>query len=157
MEVVTIVDILRRANVNVLVASIEKTTQIIASQNTMIVADTLIDATLNSTFDMIILPVSQSIQSLLQILYYCNFCINQTQHFQGGLTGSTRLQKSKFLKKLLKEQKSGGRICGAIGSSTAILQKQGLLMVNLLTTWLQFNIVLTTQWVFISHYLSVTE
>lgn len=46
---------------------------------------------------------------------------------QGGITGAERLHKSKLLKKLLKEQKSAGRIYGAICSSTAVLHRQGLL------------------------------
>ena len=49
---------------------------------------------------------------------------------QGGIGGAERLQKSKLLKKLLKEQDSAGRIYGAMCSSTAILHGQGLLKVR---------------------------
>uniref|UniRef100_M1CFB2 DJ-1 family protein n=1 Tax=Solanum tuberosum TaxID=4113 RepID=M1CFB2_SOLTU len=101
IEVVTLIDILRRAKVNVVVASVEKSAQVLASKGTKIVADKLINATSDSIFDLIILP--------------------------GGAAGAERLHKSKILKKLLKEQESAGRIFGAICSSPAVLQKQGLI------------------------------
>ncbi|XP_015083767.1 protein DJ-1 homolog C isoform X1 [Solanum pennellii] len=101
IEVVTLIDILRRAKVNVVVASVEKSAQVLASSGTKIVADKLINATTDSIFDLIILP--------------------------GGTAAAERLHKSKILKKLLKEQESAGRIFGAICSSPAILQKQGLI------------------------------
>ncbi|XP_027346460.1 protein DJ-1 homolog C [Abrus precatorius] len=101
IEVVTVVDILRRAKANVIVASVEKTLEVSGSQGTKIVADILISNAQESTHDLIILP--------------------------GGTTGAQRLSKSKILKKLLKEQNSAGRIYGALWSSLAILHKQGLL------------------------------
>ncbi|KAH7650591.1 Protein/nucleic acid deglycase DJ-1 protein [Dioscorea alata] len=101
MEVVMLVDILRRAKVNVVVASVEKSKQIVASQSTKIVADKSIADASGTTYDLIILP--------------------------GGVTGSERLQKSRILKKLLKEQKLARRIYGGICSSPFVLQKQGLL------------------------------
>ncbi|KAI0516363.1 hypothetical protein KFK09_009036 [Dendrobium nobile] len=101
MEVVMLVDILRRAKVDVVVASVEKCIQVVASQNTNIVADKSIGDASEHTYDLIILP--------------------------GGAGGSERLGKSKVLKKLLKEQKESGRIYGGICSAPAILQKHGLL------------------------------
>ncbi|KOM52068.1 hypothetical protein LR48_Vigan09g072700 [Vigna angularis] len=103
IEVVTVVDILRRAKANVIVASVEKSLEILASQGTKIVADILIKDAQESAHDLIILP--------------------------GGTAGAQRLSKSRILKKLLKEQSSAGRIYGAICSSLAILHKQGLLKV----------------------------
>lgn len=44
--------------------------------------------------------------------------------------GSERLQKSKILKELLKEQDSGGRIYGAVCSSLSVLHRHGLLKVS---------------------------
>uniref|UniRef100_A0A2N9EZR1 DJ-1/PfpI domain-containing protein n=2 Tax=Fagus sylvatica TaxID=28930 RepID=A0A2N9EZR1_FAGSY len=101
IEVVTIADILRRAKVDVIIASVEKSVQILASQGTKIVADLLIGDAAESIYDLIILP--------------------------GGTAGAERLHKSKILKKLLKEQNSAGRIYGAVCSSPAVLQRQGLL------------------------------
>ncbi|CAN0846457.1 Protein DJ-1 homolog C [Linum grandiflorum] len=99
IDIVTIVDILRRAKVEVLVASVQKSLQILASQGTKIVADKLINDAAESVFDLIILP--------------------------GGITGSERLQKSKVLKKLLLDQDANGRVYGAVCSSTPVLHKHG--------------------------------
>lgn len=52
-----LVDILRRARVDVVVASVEKSMQIVASRNTKIVADRSIAAAAESVYDLIILPV----------------------------------------------------------------------------------------------------
>lgn len=101
IEVVTLVDILRRAKANVIVASVEKSLEVLASQGTKIVADVLISEAQESAHDLIILP--------------------------GGTAGAQRLSKSRILKKLLKEQNSAGRIYGALCSSLAVLHKQGLL------------------------------
>ncbi|CAL1389506.1 unnamed protein product [Linum trigynum] len=101
IEVVTIVDILRRANVEVVVASVEKSVQILGSQGTKMVADKFIDEAAEFAYDLIVLP--------------------------GGSAGSDRLQKSKVLKKLLQEQDAGGRIYGAVCSSLFVLQKHCLL------------------------------
>ncbi|XP_052194425.1 protein DJ-1 homolog C isoform X1 [Diospyros lotus] len=101
IEVVTIVDILRRAKADVVIASVEKSLHILASQGTKIVADMLIGSAAESIYDLIILP--------------------------GGIVGAERMQKSKVLRKLLKEQESAGRIYGAICASPAVLHKQGLL------------------------------
>lgn len=57
IEVVTIVDILRRAKANVVVASVEKSLQILASRGTKITADKMIGAAADSVHDLIILPV----------------------------------------------------------------------------------------------------
>ncbi|KAJ4964230.1 hypothetical protein NE237_024169 [Protea cynaroides] len=101
IEVVTLVDILRRAKVDVVVASVEKSVQIVASQDTKIVADKFIKNAAESIYDLIILP--------------------------GGVVGAERLHKSKVLQRLLKEQEATGRAYGAICSSPVFLQKQGLL------------------------------
>ncbi|CAI0557306.1 unnamed protein product [Linum tenue] len=97
IEVVTIVDILRRANVEVLFASVEKSVQILGSQSTRIVADKFIGDAARFDYDLIVLP--------------------------GGRAGSDRLQKSKVLKKLLQEQDEGGRIYGAVCSSLSVLHE----------------------------------
>ncbi|KAJ0801018.1 putative protein/nucleic acid deglycase DJ-1, class I glutamine amidotransferase [Helianthus annuus] len=100
-EVVTVVDILRRAKLDVTVVSVEKTLSVVGSQGIKMVADELLKNAAESIFDLIILP--------------------------GGVSCVERLQKSRILKKLLKEQVSSGRKYGAICSSPSILHKQGLL------------------------------
>lgn len=57
IEVITIVDILRRAKVDVVLASVERKLQVVASQGTRIVADKLIGDAAETVYDLIILPV----------------------------------------------------------------------------------------------------
>ena len=57
IEVVTIADILRRAKVDVVIASVEKSMRVLTSQGTKIVADKLIGSAAESIYDLIILPV----------------------------------------------------------------------------------------------------
>lgn len=57
IEVVTIVDILRRAKVNAVIASVEKSLQILASHGTKIITDKFINVDAESVYDLIILPV----------------------------------------------------------------------------------------------------
>lgn len=57
IELVTIADILRRAKVDVVIASVEKSLQILTSTRTKVVADKLIKEAVESTYDLIILPV----------------------------------------------------------------------------------------------------
>lgn len=101
IELVTIADILRRAKVDVVIASVEKSLQILTSAGTKVVADKLIKEAVESTYDLIILP--------------------------GGAAADERFNKSRILKKMLKEQDSAKRMYGAVCSSPAVLFKQGLL------------------------------
>ncbi|KAF8769511.1 hypothetical protein HU200_006549 [Digitaria exilis] len=107
MEIIILVDILRRAKINVVLASAEKSPNIVGSQRMKIVADKSISSASNSKFDLIILP--------------------------GGTAGADRLQRSTILKKLLKEQKQAGRMYGGLSSSLKILQQQGLLEDKIVT------------------------
>lgn len=61
IEVVTIVDILRRAKVDVVIASVEENLQILASQGTKIVADKLISDNSDTIHDLIVLPVRENL------------------------------------------------------------------------------------------------
>lgn len=54
---VTIVDILRRAKANVIVASVEKSLQVLGSQGTTIVADKLLHTSAGTIYDLIVFPV----------------------------------------------------------------------------------------------------
>ncbi|EPS63819.1 hypothetical protein M569_10960, partial [Genlisea aurea] len=101
VELVAIVDILRRAKAEVVVASLEKSRQILGSKGINIIADTVIRAAAETIYDLIILP--------------------------GGISGTERLSKSRILRKLLKEQVSAGRFVGASCSMPAFLQKRGFL------------------------------
>lgn len=57
VEVVTIADVLRRAKVDVTVASVERSLRITASRGTKIVTDKLIGEAAESAYDLILLPV----------------------------------------------------------------------------------------------------
>lgn len=58
MEATMIIDILRRAKANVVVASLEETLEIVASRKVKMVADVLLDDALKQQYDLILLPVS---------------------------------------------------------------------------------------------------
>lgn len=57
MEAVIIVDVLRRAGAEVIVASVEPQLEIEAAGGTRLVADTSISACSNEVFDLVALPV----------------------------------------------------------------------------------------------------
>ncbi|KAE8645862.1 hypothetical protein Csa_017293 [Cucumis sativus] len=118
IELVTIADILRRAKVDVVIASVEKSLQILTSTGTKVVADKLIKEAVESTYDLIILPIFLSFQLNVTV---------SAKKTQGGAAADERLNKSRILKKMLKEQDNAQRIYGAVCSSPAVLFKQGLL------------------------------
>ena len=65
MEAVIIIDILRRAKANVVVASVEDKLEILASRQVKLVADMLIDEAAKLSYDLIVLPVSGVANSCL--------------------------------------------------------------------------------------------
>jgi protein deglycase len=102
IEAVCIIDVLRRADMTVTVASVGKTAQITASRGVRIVADATIDQIAGQTFDVIALP--------------------------GGMQGSQNLARSQTLLTLLKTQKQSGRWVAAICAAPAVvLLAHGLL------------------------------
>ncbi len=103
IEAVCIIDTLRRASVEVVVASVEDSLQITASRDTTLVADVMIEACKDETFDLIALP--------------------------GGMPGAEHLRDTEVLVDLLKTQEAAGRLYGAICASPAVvLQHHGLLV-----------------------------
>ena len=101
LEAVTIIDVLRRADAMVTVASVGEL-RITASRGVQIVADCLIADCLDTVYDCIALP--------------------------GGMPGAENLRDSKALKRLLVEQRRNGRMVGAICASPAVvLAHHGLL------------------------------
>ncbi|KAH9722924.1 protein DJ-1 [Citrus sinensis] len=102
MEAVIIIDILRRAKANVVVASVEDKLEILASREVKLVADMLIDEAAKLSYDLIVLP--------------------------GGLGGAQAFAKSEKLVNMLKKQKESNRPYGAICASPAlVLEPHGLL------------------------------
>jgi 4-methyl-5(b-hydroxyethyl)-thiazole monophosphate biosynthesis len=102
IEAVCIIDTLRRAGMEVTVASVEDSLQITASRETTLVADAMIEACKDETYDLIALP--------------------------GGMPGAEHLRDTDVLIELLKAQEAEGRLFGAICASPAVvLQPHGLL------------------------------
>ncbi|MGD8836062.1 MAG: DJ-1/PfpI family protein [Desulfobacteraceae bacterium] len=101
IEAVTIIDVLRRAEAQVTVASVD-TLQITASRGVNIVADCLIEQCKGRDFDLIALP--------------------------GGIPGAENLRDNPVLKEILLRQQTAGRLYGAICAAPAVvLQAHGLL------------------------------
>lgn len=61
MEALIIIDILRRAKANVVVASVEDKLEILASRNVKLKADTLLDEAVKLSYDLIVLPVREPV------------------------------------------------------------------------------------------------
>jgi len=101
IEAVTIIDTLRRAGVEVTVASVDGP-QVTASRRVKLLADCRIDACRDRTFDLIALP--------------------------GGMPGAEHLRDCRVLIDLLRAQAQAGRLYAAICASPAVvLAAHGLL------------------------------
>ncbi|KAL2496469.1 Protein DJ-1-like protein B [Forsythia ovata] len=102
MEAVIIIDVLRRAKAEVVVASVEDKLEILASRKVKLVADVLLDEALKCSYDLIVLP--------------------------GGLGGAQAFANSEKLVNLLKKQREANKLYGAICASPAlVLEPHGLL------------------------------
>ncbi|KAG6507773.1 protein DJ-1 homolog B-like [Zingiber officinale] len=102
MEATMIIDILRRAKANVVVASVEDKLEIVASRKVKLPADMLLDEAVKLQYDLILLP--------------------------GGLPGAQAFSNSEKLIDLLRKQAESGKLYGAICASPAIvLEAHGLL------------------------------
>jgi len=100
IEALSVVDVLRRANIEVVMAAINKK-QVIGAHNVKVQADTHILDVKNSDFDMVVLP--------------------------GGLPGATNLQKDANVQKLLKDFDHDKKTIGAICAAPIALQSAGVL------------------------------
>jgi 4-methyl-5(b-hydroxyethyl)-thiazole monophosphate biosynthesis len=101
IEAVCIIDVLRRADSSVTVASVDEL-QVTASRGVKLVADKLIGDCVDETYDLVVLP--------------------------GGMPGAEHLRDSKDLQRILKRQKEEGKLYGAICAAPAVvLQHHGLL------------------------------
>ncbi|KAL8147662.1 hypothetical protein AgCh_005111 [Apium graveolens] len=94
IEATMIIDILRRAEANVTVASVEKQLLVNACHGVNIVADAFITDCANITFDLIALP--------------------------GGLPGASTLKECATLESIVKKQAAEGRLYAAICASPAV-------------------------------------
>jgi 4-methyl-5(b-hydroxyethyl)-thiazole monophosphate biosynthesis len=102
IETMSIVDVLRRAEATVIIASITDDLQITAAHEIKIVADKLLTDCINETYDLIVLP--------------------------GGMPGAEHLRDCPELITMLKQQQQENRLYAAICASPAVvLQHHGLL------------------------------
>jgi len=101
LEAVTIIDVLRRAEADVTVASVGAK-QVTASRGVKLVADAVISDCVGNVYDLIALP--------------------------GGMPGAEHLRDSKELIEMLNKQAASGRLYAAICASPAVaLKPHGLL------------------------------
>ncbi len=100
LEAVTIIDLLRRAGIEVVTASLQAGA-VTASRGTVLLADTTLDAVLEREFDMIVLP--------------------------GGLPGARHLEDDPRLIAMLQRQQIAERYVAAICAAPQVLASAGLL------------------------------
>ncbi|KAL6999603.1 Protein DJ-1 B [Sarracenia purpurea var. burkii] len=102
MEATIIIDVLRNAGAEVVVASVGDKLDIVASRKVKLAADMLLEEAVKFSYDLIVLP--------------------------GGLGGAQAFANSEQLVNLLKKQKEANRPYGAICASPAlVLEPHGLL------------------------------
>jgi 4-methyl-5(b-hydroxyethyl)-thiazole monophosphate biosynthesis len=100
LEAVTLIDLLRRAGIEVVVAGL-KDGAVKCSRGTVILPDTSLDDVLEQDFDMIVLP--------------------------GGLPGADHLDEDPRIHRLLKRMADAGRYTAAICAAPKVLANAGLL------------------------------
>jgi 4-methyl-5(b-hydroxyethyl)-thiazole monophosphate biosynthesis len=100
LEAVTIIDLLRRAQIEVVTAGLQDG-PVTGSRGTRLLPDATLDAALTQTFDMVVLP--------------------------GGQPGATNLEKDARVRSLLKKMAGAGHYTAAICAAPKVLAAAGLL------------------------------
>ncbi|MFN3604513.1 MAG: DJ-1 family glyoxalase III [Leptonema sp. (in: bacteria)] len=100
MEGIIIIDVLRRAGLEVVVAGVDKK-EIVASRKTKHIADYLLDEVKDWEFDAIVLP--------------------------GGSEGANRLAINKIIKEILEKLNQQNKLIGAICAAPNVLLKHNIL------------------------------
>ena len=100
LEAVTIIDLLRRAGIEVVTAGLE-TGPVRASRGVVLVPDATLDTVMDDAFDMVILP--------------------------GGLPGADHLDADSRIRTLLQRQQAQGGYTAAICAAPKVLANAGLL------------------------------
>ncbi len=100
LEAVTVIDLLRRAGIEVVTAGLDEQ-PVEGSRGTVLVPDTTLDQVLGRDFDMVVLP--------------------------GGLPGSDHLDKDQRLKDMLVRMNGEGKYTAAICAAPRVLASTGLL------------------------------
>lgn len=100
LEAVTIIDLLRRAEIQVITAGLDEQ-PILASRGTCLIADTTLDQVSNDDFDMVVLP--------------------------GGLPGADYLDEDPRIHEILKRTVDNDKYIAAICAAPKVLANAGLL------------------------------
>ena len=100
LEAVTVIDLLRRAEIEVITAGLEPG-PVTGSRGTVLVPDSTLEAELGGQFDMIVLP--------------------------GGMPGARHLEADPRIHDLLRLQQSEDRFAAAICAAPKVLARAGLL------------------------------
>ncbi|OJZ19242.1 MAG: DJ-1 family protein [Thiobacillus sp. 65-29] len=100
LEAVTVIDLLRRAGIEVTVAGLKPGT-VQASRGVQLVPDTTLDTALQHDYDMVVLP--------------------------GGLPGATHLREDPRIIALLQKMAAAGRYTAAICAAPRVLAEAGVL------------------------------
>lgn len=100
LEAVTIIDLLRRAKIEVVTAGLDKQ-PVIASRGVKLVPDTDLDTALKQEYDMVVLP--------------------------GGLPGADYLDNDPRIKTLLKKMATSGKFTAAICAAPKVFANAGIL------------------------------
>ncbi len=101
IEAVTVIDIVRRAEIQVTTASIDNELKVIGSHEIALEADTLLGTVYQNPFDMIVLP--------------------------GGEPGTTHLQKDPLVKRVLQDQYQKNGHIAAICAAPRLCDEWGFL------------------------------
>jgi 4-methyl-5(b-hydroxyethyl)-thiazole monophosphate biosynthesis len=114
LEVVTLIDVLRRADIEVLVASIETRRMVSCAHGTRLTADAMLLDVLAQDFDLIVLP--------------------------GGMPGAQRLADYQPLAERVREQAAAGKLFAAICAAPALaLLAYGVLKQRRMTCYPAFS------------------
>ena len=100
LEAVTVIDLLRRAGIQVVSAGLDDR-PVRGSRGTVLLPDTTLEAVLDQAFEMIVLP--------------------------GGLPGATHLDQDSRIHRLLHRLSDAGKFVAAICAAPAVLASAGLL------------------------------
>jgi len=114
LECVTLIDVLRRAEVEVVVASVEGRRMITCARGTRLTADAMLVDVLAQDFDLIVLP--------------------------GGMPGAQRLAEHEPLAERVRQQARAGQLFAAICAAPAVaLQHYGVLKQRRMTCYPAFS------------------
>lgn len=108
VEAVTIIDLLRRASIEVVVAGLEPG-PIRASRGVVVVPEVLLDSVAHDHFDLVVLP--------------------------GGAEGARRLAESALLREIIQGAVAGGRRVAAVCAAPEVLRQAGVLCGRRVTSY----------------------